>query len=53
MNTFQLVLATDGEKSFVIFNYDKLTWTSGMASGGSLMGLGGIEASVIRIDKRC
>ncbi|CAN2391631.1 Nidogen-like, partial [Pristimantis euphronides] len=44
-NTFQTVLAADGPKSFVMFNYDDINWTTGTASGGdSKTGLGGTPA---------
>ncbi|CAH3035734.1 unnamed protein product [Porites lobata] len=43
-NTFQAVLVTNGRNSFVIFNYDKLTWTTGTASSGNSAGLGGTPA---------
>ncbi|XP_067851680.1 sushi, nidogen and EGF-like domain-containing protein 1 isoform X2 [Heptranchias perlo] len=46
VNTFQIVLVTDGESSFTIFNYENITWTTGMhaSSGGDFAGLGGIAA---------
>ncbi|XP_029988085.1 sushi, nidogen and EGF-like domain-containing protein 1 isoform X2 [Sphaeramia orbicularis] len=46
VNTFQVVLITDGELSFTIFQYNNITWTTGMhaSSGGNLVGLGGIAA---------
>ncbi|XP_036834824.1 sushi, nidogen and EGF-like domain-containing protein 1 isoform X3 [Oncorhynchus mykiss] len=46
VNTFQLVLITNGEVSFTIFQYHEITWTTGMhaSSGGDLAGLGGIAA---------
>ncbi|KAM9479052.1 sushi, nidogen and EGF-like domain-containing protein 1 isoform 1-T1 [Salvelinus alpinus] len=46
VNTFQLVLITNGELSFTIFQYHAITWTTGMhaSSGGDLAGLGGIAA---------
>ncbi|XP_029472488.1 sushi, nidogen and EGF-like domain-containing protein 1 [Rhinatrema bivittatum] len=46
VNTFQTVLITDGEFSFTIFNYESVTWTTGMhaSSGGDFAGLGGIAA---------
>uniref|UniRef100_A0A8C2XCD3 Sushi, nidogen and EGF like domains 1 n=1 Tax=Cyclopterus lumpus TaxID=8103 RepID=A0A8C2XCD3_CYCLU len=46
VNTFQVVLITDGELSFTIFQYNNVTWTTGMhaSSGGNLAGLGGIAA---------
>jgi len=48
VNTFQVVLITDGELSFTIFQYHNITWTTGMhaTSGGDLAGLGGIAAQV-------
>ncbi|XP_024857944.1 sushi, nidogen and EGF-like domain-containing protein 1 isoform X2 [Kryptolebias marmoratus] len=46
INTFQVVLITDGELSFTIFQYNNITWTTGRhaSSGGNLVGLGGIAA---------
>ncbi|CAC5415650.1 Protein eyes shut homolog,Fibropellin-3,Protein crumbs homolog 2,Protein crumbs homolog 1,Neurogenic locus Notch protein,Neurogenic locus notch homolog protein 3,Alpha-tectorin,Delta and Notch-like epidermal growth factor-related receptor,Neurogenic locus notch homolog protein 4,Delta-like protein C,Fibropellin-1,Neurogenic locus notch homolog protein 2,Protein crumbs,Protein jagged-1b,Protein jagged-2,Sushi, von Willebrand factor type A, EGF and pentraxin domain-containing protein 1,Neurogenic locus notch len=45
--TFQCVLVTNGIHSFVMFNYYKMQWTTGDASGGdSSTGLGGIPAQV-------
>uniref|UniRef100_A0A670JNC4 Sushi, nidogen and EGF like domains 1 n=1 Tax=Podarcis muralis TaxID=64176 RepID=A0A670JNC4_PODMU len=46
VNTFQIVLITDGMLSFTIFNYESITWTTGMhaSSGGDSAGLGGIAA---------
>ncbi|XP_060775760.1 sushi, nidogen and EGF-like domain-containing protein 1 isoform X2 [Neoarius graeffei] len=46
VNTFQVVLITDGELSFTIFQYHNVTWTTGMhaSSGGDHSGLGGIAA---------
>uniref|UniRef100_A0A3P9PLS5 Sushi, nidogen and EGF like domains 1 n=1 Tax=Poecilia reticulata TaxID=8081 RepID=A0A3P9PLS5_POERE len=46
VNTFQVVLITDGELSFTIFQYNNITWTTGRhaSSGGNLVGLGGIAA---------
>ncbi|XP_077205134.1 sushi, nidogen and EGF-like domain-containing protein 1 isoform X3 [Paroedura picta] len=46
VNTFQIVLVTDGMLSFTIFNYESVTWTTGMhaSSGGNSAGLGGIAA---------
>ena len=44
-NTFQLVIASNGVRSFMIFLYGQLQWTTGDASGGSY-GLGGTEAAV-------
>ncbi|KAG9341578.1 hypothetical protein JZ751_019091, partial [Albula glossodonta] len=46
VNTFQVVLITDGNLSFTIIQYHDITWTTGMhaSSGGDLAGLGGIAA---------
>ncbi|NXG14871.1 SNED1 protein, partial [Grallaria varia] len=46
VNTFQIVLITDGKLSFTIFNYESIAWTTGMhaSSGGDFAGLGGIAA---------
>ncbi|XP_072540201.1 sushi, nidogen and EGF-like domain-containing protein 1 isoform X2 [Salminus brasiliensis] len=46
VNTFQVVLITDGKLSFTIFQYHNITWTTGMhaSSGGDIAGLGGIAA---------
>lgn len=43
-----MVLITDEELSFTIFQYNNITWTTGMhaSSGGNLAGLGGIAAQV-------
>jgi hypothetical protein len=46
VNTFQVVLITDGQMSFVILNYDKLTWTTGTSGSGNAQGLGGTGAMV-------
>lgn len=48
VNTFQVVLITDGVLSFTIFQYHNIAWTTGMhaSSGGDLAGLGGIAAQV-------
>ncbi|XP_046338970.2 sushi domain-containing protein 2-like isoform X2 [Haliotis rufescens] len=44
-NTFQAVLITDSLQSFVIFNYNKIEWTTGSNSGGvTTTGLGGNPA---------
>ncbi|XP_070553577.1 sushi domain-containing protein 2-like [Ptychodera flava] len=46
-NTFQCILVTNGRHSFAIFNYGKITWTTGAATQGDLhTGLGGIPAMV-------
>ncbi len=46
-NTFQCILVSDGQRSFVEFFYADglIQWTTGDASGGS-GGLGGTEAQV-------
>ena len=33
-NTFQCVLAVDGDVTFALFIYDTIIWTYGSASGG-------------------
>ncbi|CAK9292473.1 unnamed protein product [Gordionus sp. m RMFG-2023] len=43
-NTFQASLVTNGRHSFVIFNYPQLLWTTGTASAGNSLGLGGRPA---------
>ncbi|XP_033119207.1 sushi domain-containing protein 2-like [Anneissia japonica] len=46
-NTFQTVLTTDGFRSYVLFIYDTITWTTGTDSGGnSNTGLGGTTALI-------
>uniref|UniRef100_A0A5S6QIF4 Sushi domain-containing protein n=1 Tax=Trichuris muris TaxID=70415 RepID=A0A5S6QIF4_TRIMR len=44
-NTFQLVLATDEIRSYAIFNYASLNWTSS-TDAGSLRGRGGYQSSI-------
>ncbi|KAM4772091.1 sushi, nidogen and EGF-like domain-containing protein 1 [Rhinophrynus dorsalis] len=46
VNTFQIVLITDGFRSFTIFNYETIEWTTGRhaSSGGDSSGRGGIAA---------
>ncbi|XP_075459355.1 sushi, nidogen and EGF-like domain-containing protein 1 [Ascaphus truei] len=34
VNTFQAVLSTDGNLTFILFNYADIQWTTGTASGG-------------------
>ncbi|XP_038072982.1 uncharacterized protein LOC119741303 [Patiria miniata] len=46
LNTFQVVLLTNGVQSFAMLNYDNITWTTGGASGGNESGLGGDPAQV-------
>ncbi|KAJ8300970.1 hypothetical protein KUTeg_022489 [Tegillarca granosa] len=44
-NTFQAILVTNGKRSFVIFNYLKIVWTTGSNSQGNTQtGLGGKQA---------
>jgi Nidogen-like len=45
-NTFQAVLVTDGILSFVILNYEQLTWTTSTLAGGNQQGLSGTPALV-------
>ncbi|ETE64501.1 Alpha-tectorin [Ophiophagus hannah] len=45
VNTFQAVLATDGEISFIMLNYADIQWTTGTGNDGDIFtGLGGIPA---------
>jgi alpha-tectorin len=46
-NTFQAILTTDGDKTFVMFNYAKLTWTTGSLCSGNTLGLGGLGPLVL------
>ena len=39
-----MVVASDSRQSFVIFNYNRLQWTTGDASGGRRTGFGGTSA---------
>ncbi|XP_048768432.2 protein mesh-like [Ostrea edulis] len=46
-NTFQVLLITNGQHSFTIYNYEDIQWTTGTSSGGdSNTGLGGTPAQV-------
>ncbi|XP_046395202.1 protein mesh-like [Ischnura elegans] len=46
-NTFQVVLVTDEEAAYAIFNYDLITWTTHTEAGGDTStGLGGYPAFV-------
>jgi hypothetical protein len=45
-DTFQCVLVTDGYNSYAIYSYVDITWTTGTASEGNGLGLGGIPAQV-------
>lgn len=50
VNTFQAVLVSDGSKSFCMFNYGDISWSTGTASGGDpLTGLGGTTAQVVQV----
>ena len=40
LNTFQVVLVTDGEQTYIIFLFDQIQWTTADSGGGS-NGLGG------------
>ena len=42
-NTFQVVVASNSHQSFIIFNYNRLQWTTGDASRGR-NGFGGTSA---------
>uniref|UniRef100_A0A914X5Q1 Sushi, nidogen and EGF-like domain-containing protein 1 n=1 Tax=Plectus sambesii TaxID=2011161 RepID=A0A914X5Q1_9BILA len=47
-NTFQAIITTDGVKSFAIFYYSNVTWTTSVGrsgSGGDCTGLGGTPAA--------
>ncbi|XP_034612857.1 alpha-tectorin-like [Trachemys scripta elegans] len=45
VNTFQVVLTTDGDLSFIMLHYSDIQWTTGAASGGDPhTGLGGTPA---------
>ena len=46
-NTFQGAILSDSSTTFVIYNYEKLTWTSGAFQLGNAQGLGGTEAQVL------
>ena len=46
VNTFQIILITNGRHSFTILNYGDISWTTGIHSGGSSSGLGGTPAQV-------
>jgi Nidogen-like len=46
-NTFQAAILSDGSTSFVIYNYEKLKWTSGAFQQGNIEGFGGTEAQVL------
>ncbi|XP_067949614.1 protein mesh-like [Watersipora subatra] len=33
-NTFQVIISTDGESTYAVFNYKTIVWDGGLASGG-------------------
>uniref|UniRef100_A0A914WTJ7 VWFA domain-containing protein n=1 Tax=Plectus sambesii TaxID=2011161 RepID=A0A914WTJ7_9BILA len=43
-DNFQVILATDQLHSFVIYYYNSIQWTTGTATGGNCLGLGGTPA---------
>lgn len=45
-NTFQLVITTDQIRSYAIFNYARLNWTTSNAAGG-LNGYGGKQTALV------
>jgi alpha-tectorin len=45
-NTFQAVITSNGVHSFAIFYYNKIQWTTGQASNGTVNGLGGTPAQI-------
>uniref|UniRef100_A0A0N5BFW0 AMOP domain-containing protein n=1 Tax=Strongyloides papillosus TaxID=174720 RepID=A0A0N5BFW0_STREA len=45
-NTFQLVIATDEIRTFALFNYARLNWTSSTDAGG-LNGFGGKQPAMV------
>lgn len=45
-NTYQLVLATDEIRSYVIFNYAHINWTSSLTAG-ALQGRGGLQSAMV------
>jgi len=46
-NTFQAVLISDTKNAYVIYNYNKIEWTTGTSNGGNgSTGLGGLPAQV-------
>lgn len=44
-NTYQVVLATDEIRSYVIFNYAHINWTSSNIAG-ALQGRGGLQSAL-------
>ncbi|XP_074615471.1 protein mesh-like [Acropora palmata] len=45
-NTFQVIMTSNGNMSFVAYLYKKLVWTTGTLNGGNQSGLGGKPAKV-------
>jgi hypothetical protein len=46
-NTFQLLVVTDEVRTYAVFNYEKMSWTSHTEAGGSADdGQGGTPAYV-------
>lgn len=45
-NTYQLVVATDEIRSYVMFNFANVNWTAS-TSGGSLSGRGGKQSALV------
>jgi hypothetical protein len=51
VNTFQVVMITDGQLSFVIFNYQRITWTIAINSNGASTTPAAVSALYDRIDE--
>lgn len=47
-NTYQVILATDEIRSYVIFNYATINWTSSNEAG-ALTGRGGMQSAMVTI----
>ena len=47
-NTFQLVVASDEIRTWAIFNYARINWTTSMMGGG-LNGFGGKQAAMVNL----
>jgi hypothetical protein len=45
-STFQIVMVTDGIMTYIMMNYQKLSWTSSTTDGGNSQGFGGYQAMV-------
>lgn len=48
VNTYQVVLATDEIRSYVIFNYAHINWTSSNTAG-ALQGRGGMQSALVSV----